>query len=140
MTLIARLMPILFFCSAMFAQAADAASAAKPRPQPHRRPIIEDRVKALAKTLDLNEAQQAAITRILEQRQAETLRIRQDPALSGSARIDHLRALQDQTVIRIRSVLNDEQKKKYDPLAVRRREPAQDQRTVEDWLKVTTPK
>jgi hypothetical protein len=36
-------------------------------------------------------------------------------------------------------VLNDEQKKKYDPLAVRRVAPAPDQKSVEDWLKVTNP-
>ena len=49
------------------------------------------------------------------------------------------RALQDNTVERIRAVLNEEQKKKYDPLAVRRVQPAPDQRSVEDWLKATTP-
>jgi hypothetical protein len=36
-------------------------------------------------------------------------------------------------------VLNDEQKKKYDPLAVRRLQPAPEQRSVEDWLEATTP-
>jgi hypothetical protein len=104
------------------------------------RPSIDDRVKVFAKNLDLNEAQQAAVKKILEQRQQETLRLRQDPSISGSARIERLRALQDTTVERIRAVLNDEQKKKYDPLAVRRIQPAPNQRSVEDWLKVTTPK
>jgi len=42
--------------------------------------------------------------------------------------------------LHIRAVLNDEQKKKYDPLAVRDRTPAPDQKSVEDWLKETTPK
>ena len=105
-----------------------------------RRPTIDDRVKVFAKNLDLNEAQQAAVKKILVQRQQETLRIRQDPSISGSARIERFRALQDNTVERIRAVLNDEQKKKYDPLAVRKRQPAQDQRSVEDWIKATTPK
>src|SRR5215831_17494436 len=106
----------------------------------HRHPTLDDRVKALAKALDLTEPQQAAVKRILEQRQAETLRLRQDPSISGEERIDRFRALQDQTVLRIRAVLNPDQKKKYDPLAVRERAPAQDQKTVEDWLKETTPK
>jgi len=103
------------------------------------RPTIDDRVKVLARSLDLNEAQQAAVKKILEQRQQETLRIRQDTSISGGARIERFRALQDRTVERIRAVLNEEQKKKYDPLAVRRVAPAPDQRSVEDWLKVTTP-
>lgn len=105
-----------------------------------RRTTIDDRVKAFAKSLDLNETQQAAVKKILEQRQQETLRIRRDPSISGSARIERFRALQDNTVERIRAVLNDEQRKKYDPLAVRKRQPAPDQRSVEDWIKATTPK
>ena len=103
------------------------------------RPTIDDRVRVLARSLDLNEAQRVAVKKILEQRQQETLRIRQDPSISGGARIERFRALQDNTVERIRAVLNEEQKKKYDPLAVRRILPAPQQRSVEDWLKVTTP-
>ena len=104
------------------------------------RPTIDDRVKVLAKSLDLNEAQQAAVKKILEQRQQETLRIRMDSSISGATRVERFRALQDSTVERIRAGLNGEQKKKYDPLAVRRVTPAADQKSVEDWLKITTPK
>jgi hypothetical protein len=93
----------------------------------------------LAKSLDLNEAQQATVKRILVQRQQETMRIRLDSSISGATRIERFRALQDHTVERIRAVLNEEQKKKYDPLAVRRVTPAPDQKSVEDWLKVTNP-
>jgi hypothetical protein len=103
------------------------------------RPTIDDRVKVFARNLDLNEEQQAAVKKILEQRQQETLRIRQDASISGGARIERFRALQDHTVERIRAVLNEDQKKKYDPLAVRRATPAPDQKSVEDWLKITTP-
>ena len=102
------------------------------------RPTIDDRVKVLARNLELNEAQQAAVKKILEQRQQEALRIRQDDSISGGARIERFRALQDHTVERIRAVLNEEQRKKYDPLAVRQTGPAPGQRSVEDWLKVTT--
>jgi|SRR5215469_163261 len=116
------------------------ATPAHPMHSAHRRPTLDDRVKALSKALDLSEPQQAAVKGILEQRQAEILRLRQDGSISGAERIDRLRALQDQTVLRIRAVLNDDQKKKYDPLAVRDRTPAPDQRTIEDWLKETTPK
>lgn len=103
------------------------------------RPTIDDRVKVLTRSLDLNEAQQAAVKIFLEQRQQETLRIRQDASISGGTRIERFRALQDQTVLRIRAVLSNEQKEKYDPLAVRRVTPAPDQKSVEDWLKVTNP-
>jgi uncharacterized membrane protein YccC len=118
---------------------APANSAPKPTNSTHRRPSLDDRVKALAAALNLDEAQQVSVKRILEQRQQETLRLRNDTSISGSARMERLRALQDQTVQRIRLVLNDEQKKKYDPLAVRKAGPAPGQKSVEDWLKVTTP-
>jgi protein CpxP len=113
-----------------------------PAPSHHARvrTTLDDRVKVFAKQLDLSDQQQTAVKRILEQRQRDTLRIRQDASLSGEERIARFRALQDQTAERIRAVLTEEQKKKYDPLAVRRIQPSPDQRSVEDWLKATTPK
>ena len=71
--------------------------------------------------------------------QQEILRLRRDGSISGSDRIGRLRALHDQTAERIRNVLNDEQKKKYNPLAVRQLPSAADQKSVEDLMKATTP-
>ena len=135
------LLGIAMFCrTPVFAQAAEAATPRVQRP-PHssRRSNIDVRVKVLAKNLDLNEEQQSAVKRILEERQQQTLLIRRDPSISGSARIDRFRALQDATVERIRSVLNDEQKKKYDPMAARQIK-STPEHSVEDWLKASTPK
>ena len=123
--------------------APQAAAAAGPARQTHRAhgpSSIDDRVKMFAKSLDLNQAQQAAVKRILEQRQQQTLQMRLDPSITGSVRIERFRALQVSTVQQIRAVLNEEQSKKYDPLAPRRLQPAPEQKSVEDWLKVTTPK
>ena len=121
----------------------EAAAGTRPVRQTHHAhgpSSIDDRVKMFAKSLDLNEAQQAAVKRILEQRQQQTLQIRLDPSITGSVRIERFRALQVSTVQQIRAVLNEEQSKKYDPQAPGRLEPAPDQRSVEDWLKITTPK
>ena len=108
--------------------------------QPHapvrRRTItIDDQVKRLAESLDLSESQQSEVMKILEFRQVQTRRIRLDGSLSGDERISRLRALQDSTVMSIRGVLNDEQKKKYDPLAVRQAQKSSSQPSVEDWMK-----
>jgi hypothetical protein len=65
--------------------------------------------------------------------------IRRDPSLSGSTRIERFRVLQEVTVERIRAVLDDEQKKKYDPMAARRTQ-STPEHSVEDWLKAPTPK
>lgn len=137
---LALVLPLLFSGALVVAQVADSTNSVRPTPRGRRRPNIDDRVKGLARNLDLNEAQQSAVKKILEQRQQETLRLRLDPSLSGDARLDRFRAIQDNTVLRIRAVLNEEQKKKYDPLAVRRLPSAPQQRSVEDWLKATTPK
>lgn len=139
---LAALLLTVSFASSALAQttaAAPASSTPQPTNPTHRRPSLDDRVKTLAAALNLDEAQQVAVKRILEQRQQETLQLRHDSSITGSTRIERLRALQDQTVQRIRLVLNDEQKKKYDPLAVRNAGPAPGQKSVEDWLKVTTP-
>jgi hypothetical protein len=134
------LLALGLLCTPLSAQAVDARN-----PQPHtpahrsRRSNIDARVNILAKNLDLSDAQQSAVKNILEQRQQETLRLRRDPSISGSVRIERFRALQDSTVERIRALLNDDQKKKYDPLASRQIQ-STPERSVEDWLKATTPK
>jgi Spy/CpxP family protein refolding chaperone len=130
-------LPLVLATSLSFAQTNTSASV--PTHIPHRHPTLDDRVKVLAKSLDLNEAQQTAVKKILERRQQETLRIRTDPTITGSARMEQFRMLQDRTADQIRAVLNEEQRKKYDPFAARRI-PQSQERSVEDWLKVTTPK
>ena len=133
----------LMLASVFCAQQPEAASPPTPPQQlhhSHRRVTLEDRVKVLARNLNLDQAQQDDVLKILQARAEESLRIRRDTSISGSARIEQFRALQDTIVLQIRAVLNEEQKKKYDPLAVRTREPAADQKTVEDWLELTTPK
>jgi Spy/CpxP family protein refolding chaperone len=131
--------------AAALAQEAGAATPATPaipahgQPQHRRGLTIDDRVKGLAKTLDLNAAQQSAVKEILVQRQQANLRIRRNPSISGSTRIEQFRVLQVRTVQRIRAVLNEEQKKKYDPLASDRVQREPGGRSVEDWLKLTTP-
>jgi predicted nucleic acid-binding OB-fold protein len=94
----------------------------------------------LSKNLELTEAQRSAVKKILVQRQEQTLRIRNSEE-PGAMRIGQFRALQDQTINQIRAILTDEQKKKYDPLILRKT-PAPDtpQRSLEDWIKATTPR
>ena len=137
---LALLLAILLPTARSLAQVAGAADLVPRTARSHRRGSLDERVKEFAKNLDLDEAQQSAVKKILEQRQQETLRIRQDSSLAGSARIDRFRALQEQTVERIRAVLNEEQRKKYDPLAPRKLPSDPQQRSVEDWIKATTPK
>lgn len=125
---------------AAIAQTPDAGKPAHHPDHSYRRPGLDDRVKILAKNLDLNKAQQTAVKKILEDRQQEVMRLRTDPSLSGADRIARFRALQTETVEGIRSVLNEEQKKKYDPLAPRKIPPGSHEKSVEDWIDSTTPR
>ena len=95
----------------------------------------DDQVKRFAESMDLSETQQSEVKKILEFQQVQSRRIRLDGSLSGAERISRLRILQDNTVVWIRAVLNDEQKKKYDPLAVRQAQKSCPQPSVEDWMK-----
>src|SRR5215813_3317975 len=126
-----------------FPASAQAPEALAPQPQTQQRPSrksnIEVSVSRLTKTLELTPDQQSAVKNILQQRQQQTLLIRQDPSISGSARIERFRMLQEATVQRIRLVLTDEQKKKYDPMAASHNQTTPE-RSVEDWLKASAPK
>jgi hypothetical protein len=104
----------------------------------HKRLSPDQRGRALAKYLELDEAQQIALQKILEQRQQEVLQMRFTQLPAGSAQIDCFRAIQDKTVNRIRAVLNQEQRKKYDILAIRRSVPPPPKTSVQDWLKAAT--
>jgi hypothetical protein len=109
---------------------------ASPRNQ---RPTLDDRIAALSKNLELTEPQRTAVKNILIRRQQQTLRIR-NSAVPGDVRIGQFRALQDQTINEIRAVLTDDQKKKYDPLVLRNIPKSDEpQRSLEDWIKLTTP-
>jgi hypothetical protein len=130
--------PILWLPGHAFAQASDTGGPEAQTPHRYKTQSIDDRVRLLAKSLDLSESQQSAVKTILEQRQQQTLRIRRDPSISGSARIERFRSLQDSTVARIRAVLNEEQKENYDPLASRKIQKTPE-RGVEDWIKASTP-
>jgi hypothetical protein len=96
---------------------------------------IDDQVKRFAQSMELSQTQQSEVKQILEFKQVQIRRIRLDESLSGDERISRLHDLQDSTVARIRAVLNDEQKKKYDPLAVREAQKGSPQPSVEDWMK-----
>jgi hypothetical protein len=126
------------------AQAAGQAAAdvaAKPQVRhKYRHFSIDDQVKQLAKNLDLSETQQSEMKRILQQRQEQVRRLRSNPSFSGAERVDKFRSLQEGTATQIRAVLNEEQKKKYDPPRQRETSGTSPKASLEDWLKATKQK
>jgi len=100
---------------------------------------MDDRIKVLARTLDLSAAQQSQVKTILEQGRQQMIQNRLNTSISGSARIDQFRALQDQTIERIRAILTEEQKRKYDLLAARKLQQQATPPDVDAWLDATRP-
>ena len=137
---LAPLLPLLLLPAASSAQVAESARGSQPVIRNHKRPSPDERGKALAKYLELDETQQMALQKILEQRQQEVQQMRFTPLPAGSAQVDRFRAIQDKTANRIRAVLNQEQRKKYDLLAIRRSAPPGSKTSVQDWLKAATPR
>jgi len=121
------------------APSTDKPQAAHPQSAKSSAMVLDERVKRLAKALELTESQQVQVKAILEQRQQRLLSIRQNPGLTGSDRIDQFHTLQVQTTERIRAILNDEQRQKYDPLAAKRVQDQQPLPNVEDWMKPNKP-
>ena len=129
---------LLVLCSSapLLSQDSRPAPPAHTGPRHDRRVNLDDQVKGLARNLNLDQEQQAAIKKILEKRQQEILRIMHSS--SGPDGIGHLQALQVGTAEQIRSVLNDEQKKKYNALAPHPQQTSP-QPDLEDWIRATKP-
>lgn len=102
----------------------------------YRKRSLDDHVKSFTKVLNLDEAQEGDVKAILKRQPVEARRIQFDQSLSGVDRISRFRALQQETVLRIRAILNDEQRQKYDPLNHGTQISPSDP-SVDDWLKST---
>jgi hypothetical protein len=130
----------VFLLMPVFVVGQEANPAVQPR-QRHQfqRPTLDERVQRLAKALDLNEAQQAGVRRLLERQQKEVARLRTDqtPGLDPAGRF---RAINQNTIDQIRALLNDEQKKKYGLAGPLQRQDTSPGSSVEDWLNLTRPK
>ena len=114
-----------------------------PHHQVHRqykRPSIDDRVKTLSKLLDLNERQQSELKRVLWSRHDQVIKILRAQSLSPVDRVNQFRAINDNTVERIMALLNEEQKKKYNPPRQPEAPGTSSKASLEDWLKVTKQK
>jgi hypothetical protein len=96
---------------------------------------MDDRIKSLAKALNLDEKQQAGVKTVLERQQLQARKIQFDQSLDGAERIGKFRALQEDTALRIRALLNDEQKQKYDPLNHATRNGNSSDTYVDQWMK-----
>ena len=102
-------------------------------------PALDRRITLLAKELDLNEAQQVAMRKLLLEQREKVARLWNESAIPAQDRIRATQLIGDQTADRIRELLTEEQRKKYiQPRMKRPAPPADDQnRSVEEWMRST---
>src|ERR1700722_6032459 len=131
----------LAFCTGLVLAAGciGAPHAAEPAPvhQPTNRASesrLEDRVKMLAKALDLDASQQSQLRKILIGQREAVRKIWRDPSLSPAERAPATRAANERTGDEIREILNDEQKQKYNTTVPAAAADTGDKRSVEQWL------
>jgi hypothetical protein len=101
---------------------------------------LEDRVMAFSKALGLDAAQQTQFRRILLEQREAVRRIWSDKALLPAERAPAMRVANERTGDEIRAILNDEQKKKYNPPKPSTPREQGDTRSVEQWLDATRPR
>jgi hypothetical protein len=76
---------------------------------------LQHRVDVLSKALQLDARQRTELLTILEGQRQAVGKIWSDPALLPAERTPATRALQERTADQIRSILSEEQRKRYNP-------------------------
>lgn len=80
----------------------------------HAMPSVDDQLKNLTDKLNLTADQQAKIKPILQDTQTQAQTVMNDSSLSQDDRRAKMRSLHESSSAKIRDVLNDDQKKKFD--------------------------
>lgn len=81
----------------------------------HRAGTLEGRVAILTRALDLDAPQQLELRKVLEDQRARVGKIWDRTSVPAALRVSETEALSDQIADRIRALLNEEQRKKYNP-------------------------
>ncbi len=95
---------------------------------------LEARVSQLAGALGLDSAQQAGLREALEEQRSRVERIWSDPSVPSRIRIAETRAVSRQTADRIRAMLNEEQRRKFDPPPPEGASGTTGDAHVEEWM------
>ncbi len=110
-------------CALLFAVAAMGQEGAPAQEQQPRRPMMQtpqERLDAMAKELNLTDAQKDKIKPILENEQKQMQDLRADQSMSREDRMAKMREIRTKSSDDIKAVLNDEQKKKFEEMNQRR--------------------
>jgi hypothetical protein len=110
-------------------------AAASKRHAQHVKHGLNERVQLLTKGLELDADQQVELRRLLERQRDEVTKVWNDASLPAPYRVSATQAISERTAEGIRTLLNEEQRKKYNP--PRQPHAAAEglgRRSVEDWM------
>jgi len=101
-----------------------------PSGSPHhgQPPSVDQRVKHLTRKLGLNADQQQQVRAILQDQQDQMTKLMQDSSLQPRQRHQQMKSIHEAATGKIRALLNDEQKPKYDELLKQQQEQMQEKR------------
>jgi hypothetical protein len=77
-------------------------------------PSIDDQVQSLAQQLNLSADQQAKVKTALEDQHTQAMNVVQDSSMQRDEKIQKIHTIREGTISKVRSALNDDQKKKFD--------------------------
>ena len=93
-----------------------------PQMQGRQMPSIDDQVKILAEQLELTNDQQIKTKGILEEQHSQAMNIVGDSSTPRDEKVQKIHALRENTISKVRTMLNDDQKKKFDVMVERQNE------------------
>jgi len=112
---------------------ASAAAGQTPRQRVGR--SLEDRVRSLSKALDLDASQEAELRKVLLTQREETLQAWADESTPPAVRVKATELIGQRTADRIRSLLTEQQRRKYNPArAEHQAEPGAARPSLEAWM------
>jgi len=106
----------------LLAQNAPAGATGEGQGRHHGMPSVEEQVQHLTKKLSLSDDQQAKVKSILEDQFEQMMSLKQDTSMAPQDRRAKFRQIQQDTQQRIRGVLNDDQKAKFDQMQAQRKD------------------
>ena len=122
---------------ALAAAAERAAPSAAQQPLPRgKRSGLEARVATLTRALALDPKQQGELRTLLRDQRQQVQQIWHDESIPAADRVAATRKVSLRTADRIRAMLSEEQRKKYDPPPPDDADRAMAKVRVEDWIKV----
>ena len=93
------------------------------------RPSIDDQVQSLSQQLNLSADQQAKVKTALENQHTQAMNVVQDNSMSRDDKIQKIHTIRQGTIDKVRSALNDDQKKKFDVMVQQQEQRMQQQQS-----------